>query len=189
MNCNSHSVQRGISFSAYGLGIGVKNLKRALGRLCFVFCASVYAGLFLFYSTLSALVADDLYGAPVKDISVHLDKLVSSYPDWIVSHSDQYLNMKDKVRFAISDHRTDKTFNELIDHPDIDDMFYVPYPAGSEPKQPPKNFDPGRVRFEPLFAAMYGDCRRGEVTSKLRTIAWLPAHKGGKGGYHHCERR
>jgi len=26
---------------------------------------------------------------------------------------------------------------------------------------------------------MYGDCRRGEIASKLRTIEWLPAHYGG----------
>lgn len=27
------------------------------------------------------------------------------------------------------------------------------------PRQPAKNFDPGRVRYEPLFVAMYGDCK------------------------------
>jgi hypothetical protein len=59
-------------------------------------------------------------------------------------------------------------------------MFYVPYPAGSVPKQPPKDIDPGRVRFEPLFVAMYGDCRKNDVAPKLRTIEWLPAHSGGR---------
>ena len=59
-------------------------------------------------------------------------------------------------------------------------MFYVPYPAGAEPKQPPKNFDPGRVRFEPLLLAMYGDCKNNEVLTKLRTIQWLPAQGGGQ---------
>jgi hypothetical protein len=84
------------------------------------------------------------------------------------------------MKFAISDHKNDKSFNELLEHPDVDDMFYVPYPAGRDPKQPPKNFDPGRVRFEPVFTAMYGDCRKNEVTSRLRTIDWLSAHKGGR---------
>jgi len=71
-------------------------------------------------------------------------------------------------------------FEELLDHPDIDDMFYVPYPAGTWPRQPSKNFDPGRVRFEPLFLAMYGDCKKNEVMPKLRLIDWLPAHSAGR---------
>jgi D-alanyl-D-alanine carboxypeptidase len=124
-------------------------------------------------------IADDRYGAPPPNINVYLEKLVRAYPDWIASSDGEYVVLKSGARFAVSDHRTDKTFEELIEHPDIDDMFYVPYPAGSEPKQPPKNFDPGRVRYEPLFVAMYGDCKKNEVSRKLKTIAWLPAHHGG----------
>ena len=52
-------------------------------------------------------------------------------------------------------------------------------PCGSIPKQPDNNIDPGRVRFEPLFVAMYGDCRHNEVSKNLRTIEWLPKHYGG----------
>jgi D-alanyl-D-alanine carboxypeptidase len=124
-------------------------------------------------------IADDRYGAPPPDINVYLEKLVRAYPDWIASSDGEHVVLKSGAKFAVSDHRTDKTFEELIEHPDIDDMFYVPYPAGSEPKQPPKNFDPGRVRYEPLFVAMYGDCKKNEVSRKLKTIAWLPAHHGG----------
>jgi hypothetical protein len=124
-------------------------------------------------------IADDRYGAPPPNINVYLEKLVRAYPDWIASSDGEHVVLKDGARFAVSDHRTDKTFEELIEHPDIDDMFYVPYPAGSEPKQPPKNFDPGRVRYEPLFVAMYGDCKKNEVSPKLKTIAWLPTHHGG----------
>jgi hypothetical protein len=124
-------------------------------------------------------IADDRYGAPPPNINVYLDKLVRAYPDWIASSDGEYVVLKDGAKFAVSDHRTDKSFEELIEHPDIDDMFYVPYPASSEPKQPPKNFDPGRVRYEPLFVAMYGDCKKNEVSPKLKTIAWLPAHNGG----------
>ncbi|MGO9399445.1 MAG: M15 family metallopeptidase [Xanthobacteraceae bacterium] len=124
--------------------------------------------------------ADDSYGAPPPDIRTHLDRLVHAYPDWIASADNEYVMLKNGARFAISDHRTNKSFDDLIEHPDIDDMFYVPYPAGSTPKQPTRNFDPGRVRFEPLFAAMYGDCRRSEVTPKLKTIEWLSAHNGGR---------
>jgi len=140
---------------------------------------SIVVGLSLFASTPSA-IADELYGAPVRNIDAYLDKLVNAYPDWIASRTNEQLIMKNGTKFPISDHRTDKPFNELLEHPDTDDMFYLPYPAGTVPKPPPKNFDPGRVRFEPLFTAMYGDCRKNEVASKLRTIDWLSAHSGGR---------
>ena len=136
------------------------------------------AGLFVL-SLVAYAGAGELYGAPTQNINVYLDKLVSSYPNWIDSRSNEYLILKNGAKFAISDHRTDKSFNELLEHPDIDDMFYAPYPAGSIPKQPSTNFDPGRVRFEPLFITMYGDCKKNEVTSRLRTIEWLSAHNGG----------
>ena len=136
-------------------------------------------GLFLFTSITSG-IADELYGAPVPNIDVYLDRLVNAYPEAIASRTNEYLIMKNGTKLPISDQRTDKSFNELLEHPDIDDMFYVQYPAGTPPKPPPKNYDPGRVRFEPLFTAMYGDCSKNQVTAKLRTIDWLPAHNGGR---------
>ena len=141
--------------------------------------AGVVSGIVLLLSVGPA-IADDRYGAPPPDINVYLDRLARAYPDWIASVSSDYVVLKNGAKFAVSDHRTDKTFEELIERPDIDDMFYVPYPAGSEPQQPPKNFDPGRVRYEPLFVAMYGDCKKNEVSPKLKSIAWLPAHNGGR---------
>ncbi len=138
------------------------------------------AGTLIFLSALlGSAVADNLYGAPPPNINAYLDKLVMAYPDWIAGYDDKYLVLRNGAKFELSDGRHNKSFDELLEHPDIDDMFYVSYPAGTEPKQPPKNFDPGRVRFEPLFVAMYGDCRKNEVARKLRTIAWLPGHAGG----------
>jgi hypothetical protein len=141
--------------------------------------AGVIGGIILLLSAGPA-VGDDRYGAPPADINLYLDRLARAYPDWIASVSSDYVVLKNGTKFAVSDHRADKTFEELIERPDIDDMFYVPYPAGSEPQQPPKNFDPGRVRYQPLFVAMYGDCKNNEVSPKLKSIAWLPAHNGGR---------
>jgi D-alanyl-D-alanine carboxypeptidase-like protein len=124
--------------------------------------------------------ADEKYGAPPPELRLHLDRLVRSYPDWIAGADDQNVILKNGARLPISDHRTDKSFDELLEHPDIDDRFYAPYPVGSAPKPPPRNADPGRVRYEPLFIAMYGDCRKNEVVPKLKTVEWLPAHNGGR---------
>jgi hypothetical protein len=123
--------------------------------------------------------AGDRYGAPPPGIAAYLQRLVKAYPDWIAGADSEYVVLKGGARFAVSDGRTDKTFDELLEHPDVDDMFYLPYPAGGVPQQPAKNSDPGRVRFEPLFVAMYGDCRKDEVAPRLTTVEWLPAHHGG----------
>jgi hypothetical protein len=123
--------------------------------------------------------ADETYGAPPKNIKEYLDRLVQSYPDTIKEHDDTFLVLKNGTKFQISDHRTDKTFQELLEKPDIANMFYAPYPVGEPPKKPEKNTDPGRVRFEPLFVAMYGDCKKNEVVKNLRTVKWLPKHDGG----------
>ena len=104
---------------------------------------------------------------------------MKSYPDWLDRIDAGHLVLKTGERFAISDGVSSKTFNEILEKPDIDDMFYVPYPIGTTPKQPAKNSDPGRVRFEPLFNAMYGDCKKNEVAKKLKIIDWLPNHSGG----------
>jgi hypothetical protein len=120
-----------------------------------------------------------IYGSAPPDIDNHLLHLVKSYPDWLDRIDAGHLVLKTGERFAISDGVSSKTFNEILEKPDIDDMFYVPYPIGTTPKQPAKNSDPGRVRFEPLFNAMYGDCKKNEVAKKLKIIDWLPNHSGG----------
>ncbi len=142
---------------------------RALGRAAVILTATV-----------AAARAQNPYGAPPADIGTRLAALVRAYPAAIAGVEGDFLVLRDGTRFKISDGRADKSFDQLLEHPDIDDMFYANYPAGTTPRQPAKNFDPGRVRFEPLFVAMYGDCKRNEVTRKLRAVEWLPRHRGGK---------
>jgi hypothetical protein len=120
------------------------------------------------------------YGAPPPDLDAKLDRLVRAYPDFLQGHDSKWLMLKDGRKFPISDGRSDKAFEEMIEHADIDDMFYRDYPAGADAVAPAENFDPGRVRYETLFNAMYGDCKKGEVEAKMRTIAWMPKHGGGR---------
>ncbi len=127
---------------------------------------------------LAALGGAAGFGAPPADLDTKLDRLVAAYPDFLAGHDGNRLLLKDGRRFAISDGRTDKSLDAMIEHPDIDDMFYADYPAGADAAASPE--DPGRVRYAPLFDAMYGDCAKGGVTAKLRRIAWLPLHHGGQ---------
>jgi hypothetical protein len=127
----------------------------------------------------TAVIAEESYGALPKRLKEHLDQVVRFYSDTVGRYDSEFLYLKNGKKYQIVDHRTDKSFNELLEHPDIDNMFYAEYPDGTIPKQPDKNIDPGRVRFEPLFVAMYGDCRQDGVRKNLRTIEWLPKHGGG----------
>jgi hypothetical protein len=108
-----------------------------------------------------------------------LDALVAAYPDYLAGYEGNELLWKDGTRMPISDGRDHKSFEQLLDNPDIKDQFAYPYPLGGDLKTPAANEDPGRIRNEPFFLKMYGDCRKGEVTKRMKPVAWMPASRGG----------
>jgi hypothetical protein len=116
---------------------------------------------------------DNRYGAPPPDLDRHLARLKAAYPDVVKSYDKTKLILKSGAELPISDRRTDKSFDELLDHPDIDDMFAIPYPAHAKPTAPSLDSDPGRIRVEALFRAIYGDCRKGDIRTSLRKIPWF----------------
>jgi hypothetical protein len=71
-------------------------------------------------------------------------------------------------------------FDIMLTHASVRDMFRIAYPTGSPLTAPAENFDPGRFRNKAFFDAMYGDCRKGEVTRNLVSVVWLPKHWGTK---------
>jgi hypothetical protein len=50
-----------------------------------------------------------------------------------------------------------KSFEEKLASPDLEDTFSIPYTPGPIQPVTRENEDPGRIRFEPLFHAAYGD--------------------------------
>ena len=63
--------------------------------------------------------ASELYGAPPKNLKQYLERLKRSYPNMIVDYDEELLILKNGTKFHISDHRIDKTFQELLEKPDI----------------------------------------------------------------------
>jgi hypothetical protein len=121
-----------------------------------------------------ALAADKAaYGKGPKDILAHLERLQRAYPDIVAGYDEKVVTLTDGNKLKVSDGRTDKSFEELLNSPDINDMFAFAYPAGADPAPPNLNFDPGRIRVEALFRALYGDCEKGQVERKLRRIDWF----------------
>ncbi len=100
--------------------------------------------------------------------------LVHAYPNFLKTCQGNSLIWKDGTRMRYDDGRK-KSYQTMLDHPDLEDMFHYIYPKGSKNygKTPPKNFDPGRIRYEPLFRKMYGNSPR-VVEHNLKRISWLP---------------
>ena len=106
--------------------------------------------------------------------------LVAAYPDFLAGYDGNDIVWKDGTRMAFDDGRGAKDFETLLAQPDLEDMFYAPYPPGRIIAPPAFNSDPGRVRYHPFFAKMYGDCTKGEVARHLTDVVWLRSKSGQK---------
>ena len=104
--------------------------------------------------------------------------LIKAYPDFLDRIEQNDLVWRDGTRMRIDDGEGTKTFDAMLDHPDIKDMFLMKYPLGEQGLAPELNFDPGRVHYEPLFRKMYGDCRTDDVVANAANVVWLPAKYG-----------
>lgn len=107
-----------------------------------------------------------------------VEALVKAYPEHLAAVEGGMLVWKDGTRMEIDDGKGAKSLEQMLDGPDIKDMFVMRYPLGRKGTPPARDFDPGRVRFPPLFDKMYGNCTKESVTGSLDTVPWVP----GKGG-------
>ena len=130
---------------------------------------------------LSALVVVNvLVPANATETSGTAHALVAAYPDYLSRIVDGTLIWKDGTRMQIDDGKGVKTLRQMLADPDINDMFAQTYVSGMMRNPPGFDHDPGRVRFAPLFAKMYGDCRKNGVRRNLIKVDWLPKHSGGQ---------
>ena len=95
-----------------------------------------------------------------------LKKLVKAYPDFLDSADENHLYWKDQTIMDWDDGTPNKTHDEKLDNPDLEDMMSQVYVKGVNWDSPPaEDFEPGRIRYEPFFKKMYGSvfrklCRR-----------------------------
>lgn len=101
-------------------------------------------------------------------------RVVQAYPEFIERIDGNDLIWRDGTRMPLDDGKGTKPFKAWLADPDIEDMLRIPYPAGSEASPPPPETDPGRARNAAFFDKMYGDCKKGAVKARLKTITWLP---------------
>jgi hypothetical protein len=103
-----------------------------------------------------------------------LDNLVAAYPDALAGHDGKVLRWRDGTVMPLSGGTGSETFPELLRHASIADQLSMPYPRGPLDKPPGVDADPGRFRNTAFFEKMYGDCKKGEVSPHLVSLAWLP---------------
>jgi D-alanyl-D-alanine carboxypeptidase len=115
--------------------------------------------------------------APAAHCEPAIDALVAAYPQFLAGSDDKGLIWRDGTRMPLTGGVAGKTFQQLLETPDIEDQFAIPYPLGGPLRRPALDEDPGRIRYQPLFLKMYGDCRKGQVARHLKSIPWL-ANKG-----------
>jgi hypothetical protein len=104
--------------------------------------------------------------------------LLKAYPDFLARIEGNALVWRDGTRMTIDDGKGRKSLDRMLDDPDIEDMFAMPYPPGDHGIPPALDADPGRVRYLPLFLKMYGDCRKSDVMKNAGTVVWLKKKSG-----------
>jgi hypothetical protein len=113
-----------------------------------------------------------------KNIPAGLKKLMLAYPDYVDSVDENHLYWKDGEKMIYDDGK-EKSFEERLDNPDLEDMMWQEYTPGKEYEIPKKDFDPGRIRYEPFFFKIYGSSA-SEVKSNMVTIPWMPKSTNSK---------
>lgn len=114
-----------------------------------------------------------------NNIPVAAQKLAAAYPVFVSGFANNHLIFKDGSKLLWDNGIINKTYQQLLDNPDLEDMFKQAYPTGQPASAPAKNFDPGRIRNEAFFKKIYGDSKAA-VEKNLVQITWCPKTIGQK---------
>lgn len=130
--------------------------------------------------------------------SFAFEALRFAYPDFNFKLINGKLVFPDDTSLTFDD-GLEKSPQELLDAPDIFDMFFYRYPSLAHRKNPqatpgtavhdpndgaltlpmslPYLADPGRIRNESFFQQMYGSTEEA-VKQRLAPVKWIPSGKG-----------
>ena len=108
------------------------------------------------------------------------------YPDIIASADKNAIILKNGTKFPYHTDDSKVSWDEKINHADLATQVEQSYDAGGYDTPPPYLFDPGRLRYQPFFQALYGKDQKA-IENNLVRINWptlkgsikLPVNKGG----------
>ncbi len=98
-------------------------------------------------------------------------RLVSAYPATAGVGAGGRLVVRGRT-IPVAQVRTAGTVQDRMSTATIGDQFSIPYPRGCPLRTPGNDDDPGRLRNEPFFRAMYGGLRT-EVAKTLKPVKWF----------------
>lgn len=101
---------------------------------------------------------------------------LQGYGDLVASADESALVLKDGTRFPYTTSEPKETWDQKIDNADLSVQLSQRYDAGGFDTPPPYLFDPGRLRYQPFFQALYGK-DKASVDKNLVLISW-PTLKG-----------
>lgn len=102
-----------------------------------------------------------------------MNDLVKAYPEFLDSASGNTIYWKDGTEMIYDDGIENKSHDEMLENPDLEDMMHQIYDRGFEENiPPPENFEPGRIRYEPFFLKMYGN-NEAEARNNLVNVRWV----------------
>lgn len=118
-----------------------------------------------------AVVSSVLVTPAAADDAAKRAALLAGYPGIFVFEGNDVV-FPDGTRIVWDDGKV-RSAEELIADPDVEDMFHYVYPLAAEGELvPAKDFDPGRIRNEAFFRAIYGDSA-GAVEEHVTGVPWL----------------
>jgi len=125
------------------------------------------------------LFSKGLFAEKIDLVPPGAKKLMQCYLGFFTGFSDNHLIFKDGTKLLWDDDIKNKSYQTLLEKPDLKDMFIQKYPTGLLKTEPERNFDPGRIRNEQFFMKMYGRTEK-EVRKNLTEITWCPKLVGQK---------
>ncbi|MFO0746666.1 MAG: M15 family metallopeptidase [Myxococcota bacterium] len=101
----------------------------------------------------------------------------AAYPDVFCGASQDALVLCDGRRLTWDDGLGEKSYQAFLEHPDLEESVRMRYRPGPDFPTPPENFEPGRIRNEAFFRALYG-ADRSAVERDLVDVRWMPRRGG-----------
>ena len=108
-----------------------------------------------------------------EDVEIPIEaKLLIKHYDKVIGYKENEIIFSDGSTIIYDDGIKNKTQEQLLNSPDIQDQFFFIYQKGAD-YTIEKNYDPGRIRNEAFFKKIYGASSQ-EVRKNLITVNWCP---------------
>jgi hypothetical protein len=101
---------------------------------------------------------------------------VDAYPTLVASADKEEIVLKNGLKLPYKTSMPKVSWDEKINHADLEMQLSQSYDAGGFDTPPPYLFDPGRLRYQPFFQALYGKDKQS-IEKNLVSISW-PTLKG-----------